>query len=106
MKPDIYYGTVLKTCRDFDIILVNNFIDRVTVTGNFSYVKGKSSKCTSSSVSATAYSASWKISNKSSSKSGNTATASATVLQYSGARPVNSVTRKVSLTCDVNGNLS
>ncbi|AKM35118.1 hypothetical protein PCN061_1606 [Escherichia coli PCN061] len=32
MKPDIYYGTVLKTCRDFDIILVNNFIDRVTVT--------------------------------------------------------------------------
>ncbi|MFA8121252.1 hypothetical protein ACEOBI_25615 [Escherichia coli] len=29
MKPDIYYGTVLKTCRDFDIILVNNFIDRV-----------------------------------------------------------------------------
>lgn len=35
MKPDIYYGTVLKTCRDFDIILVNNFIDRVTVTGNF-----------------------------------------------------------------------
>ena len=78
----------------------------VTVTVNFSYVKGKSSKCTSSSVSATAYSASWKISNKSSSKSGNTATASATVLQYSGARPVNSVTRKVSLTCDVNGNLS
>ena len=71
----------------------------VTVTGNFSYVKGKSSKCTSSSVS-------WKISNKSSSKSGNTATASATVLQYSGTRPVNSVTRKVSLTCDVNGILS
>ena len=78
----------------------------VTVTGNFSYVKGKSSKCTSSSVSAVSYSASWKISNKSSSKSGNTATASATVLQYSGTRPVNSVTRKVSLTCDVNGILS
>ncbi|EHX32260.1 hypothetical protein ECDEC12C_2455, partial [Escherichia coli DEC12C] len=35
MKPDVYYGTVLKTCRDFVIILVNNFIDRVTVTGNF-----------------------------------------------------------------------
>ena len=78
----------------------------VTVTGNFSYVKGKSSKCTSSSVSAVSYSASWKISNKSSSKSGNTATASTTVLQYSGTRPVNSVTRKVSLTCDVNGILS
>ncbi|EHW96926.1 hypothetical protein ECDEC10F_2467 [Escherichia coli DEC10F] len=36
MKSDVYYGTVLKTCRDFVIILVNNFIDRVTVTGNFS----------------------------------------------------------------------
>ncbi|EHX32510.1 hypothetical protein ECDEC12B_1602 [Escherichia coli DEC12B] len=35
MKSDVYYGTVLKTCRDFVIILVNNFIDRVTVTGNF-----------------------------------------------------------------------
>lgn len=78
----------------------------VTVTGNFSYVKGKSAKCTSSSVSAASYSASWKISNKSSSKSGNTATATAIALQYSGTKPVNSVTRKVSLTCDVNGHLS
>jgi hypothetical protein len=41
MKPDIYYGTVLKTCRDFDIILVNNFIDRVTVTGNFLFMSGE-----------------------------------------------------------------
>ncbi len=78
----------------------------VTVTGNFSYVKGKSSKCTSSSVSATAYSASWKITNKSSSKSGNTAIATATGTEYLQGKPIISRTKKVSLTCDVNGNLS
>lgn len=35
MKLDIYYGAVLKSCRDFVIILVNNFIDRITVAWNF-----------------------------------------------------------------------
>ena len=99
-----YYETTITTKEDTSSSGAKLW--SVTVTGNFSYVKGKSSKCTSSSVSAVSYSASWKISNKSSSKSGNTATASATVLQYSGTRPVNSVTRKVSLTCDVNGILS
>ena len=78
----------------------------VTVTGNFSYVKGKSSKCTSSSVSAASYSASWKISNKSSSKSRNTAIASATGSKYTGSTLISSHTLTVSLTCDVNGNLS
>lgn len=78
----------------------------VTVTGNFSYVKGKSAKCTSSSVSAASYSASWKISNKTSSKSGNTATATAIGSKYSGSTFIASYTRKVSLTCDVNGHLS
>ena len=68
----------------------------VTVTGNFSYIKGKSSKCTSSSVSATAYS----------SKSGNTAIATATGTEYLQGKPIISRTKKVSLTCDVNGNLS
>ena len=75
-------------------------------SGNFSYVKGKSSKCTSSSVSAASYSASWKISNKSSSKSRNTAIASATGSKYTGSTLISSHTLKVSLTCDVNGNLS
>ena len=72
----------------------------VTVTGNFSYIKGKSSKCTSS------YSASWKITNKSSSKSGNTAIATATGTEYLQGKPIISRTKKVSLTCDINGNLS
>lgn len=35
MRLDIYYGIVLKICWDFDIILVNNFIDWVIVIGNF-----------------------------------------------------------------------
>ncbi|EFZ66796.1 hypothetical protein ECOK1357_5276 [Escherichia coli OK1357] len=34
MKLDIYYGAVLKSCRDF-VILVNNFIDRITVAWDF-----------------------------------------------------------------------
>ncbi len=54
----------------------------VTVNGTFSYVKGKSSACTAASVTAVSKSSAWKIASKKASKSGSTATASATAKQY------------------------
>ena len=53
----------------------------VKVTGSFTYGNG-SAVCNSSSVTAESKNSNWKISNKSSGKSGNTATASATGKRY------------------------
>ena len=78
----------------------------VTVTGTFSYVKGKSSACTAASVTAASKSSIWKIASKKASKSGSTATASATAKQYKHGIFFQSMTKTVKLTCDKNGNLS
>jgi hypothetical protein len=53
----------------------------ITVNGNFSY-NGSSSKCTSSTISTTCPSKLWKLSSKSSGKSGATATASVVAKRY------------------------
>lgn len=78
----------------------------VTVNGTFSYVKGKSSACTAASVTAVSKASTWKISSKKASKSGSTATASATAKQYKNGIFFQSITKTVKLTCDKNGNLS
>ena len=78
----------------------------VTVNGSFSYVKGKSSKCTRSSVTTKVYSSSWKLSNKTSSKISNKAKAAATGTQYKGLTPIGSIRKNVTLTCSINGKLS
>lgn len=77
----------------------------VKVIGEFTYT-GSSSKCTSASVSAASYVSTWKVSNKSSSYSGNTAKASATGKLYFGNAVVDTVNKTVSLTCSANGDLS
>ena len=77
----------------------------VTVTGTFSYGNGTSS-CLSASCSATSYNSSWSVGNKKSSKSGNTAKASATGVHYVNGQSVESVTRIVTLTCSATGNFS
>lgn len=78
----------------------------VTIKASFSYIPGKSSKCTSASGSSSSKSSNWKVSSATSSKSGNTATATATGTQYRNSKPVGSITRSVTLTCDTYGNLS
>lgn len=78
----------------------------VTVRASFSYVTGKSSKCTSASGYSTSKSSSWKVSSATTSKSGNSATATATGTQYRNSKPVGSITRSVTLSCDTYGNLS
>lgn len=70
----------------------------VTVKGSFSYVKGSNSTCTNSSVSTAVYSSSWKITGSSSSKSGNTARATATGTHYIANIPLASITETVTLT--------
>lgn len=78
----------------------------VTVHGTFSYVKGVSSKCTKSTVTTTCPSSSWKITNSSATRSGNTATSKATAKKYVDGTAVDTITRSISLSCSKNGTLS
>ena len=78
----------------------------VKVTGTFTYEKGISSHCTKSVVSANSNNALWKISNKTCSKSGNTANASAKGTLYRGTTAIRSLTKSVSISCDKFGNIS
>ena len=77
----------------------------VSVTGTFTYT-GTSSKCTASSVKASSYVDTWKISNKSSSYKNNTATGSATAKLYYGPLPVTTINQTVTLSCNSKGDLS
>ena len=72
----------------------------VKVTGKFTY-NGSTSKCTSASASAVSNSSSWKITDKSSSRNGNEAKASATA-QRKGV----DYHRTVTLSCSKTGKLS
>ena len=84
----------------------NNIIWYVKVTGSFKYGNGTAS-CLSSNVSAGSNYSNWKISNKTSSKSGSTAKASATAKQYSASGVlINTISKSVTLTCDSNGKFS
>lgn len=76
----------------------------VKVTGSFTYT-GSSVWCTSASVSADSYSSYWGISNRSSSYSGNIATAKATGTRYFGNAVVERINETVNLSCSVNGSL-
>ena len=78
----------------------------VTVRASFSYVYGKSSTCTSVTGSSASSSVAWKVSSASSKKNGNTATASATGYHYTNGALVESLSRSVSLSCDIYGSLS
>lgn len=76
----------------------------VTVEGTFTYT-GSSSTCTKSVVSAGIYNTSWKIYSKSSSKSGNKASATATADLYAGGSYIDSMTEVVSLYCGSTGSV-
>ena len=77
----------------------------VKVTANFSF-NGSTSNCTSESVSAGSYTSTYKISSKSSGRSGNYGWARATADAYSGGSYISSMTRTVYIYCDENGNIS
>lgn len=77
----------------------------IIVKGTFSYT-GNSSTCTSSTVSANSYNSTWKIADKSATKSGNKASGTVTAKQYYLIVCIETMTKTVNLYCDKNGNLS
>lgn len=77
----------------------------VTVKGSFTF-NGKTSSCTSSTVTTSCPGAGWKITNSSANKSGATASASATAKKYIDGKCINTIARTVKLTCSKSGNLS
>lgn len=76
----------------------------VKVSGSFTYT-GSSVWCTGASVSADSYSSYWSVSNRSSSYSGNIATAKATGKRYYGNALIETVNKTVNLSCSVSGSL-
>lgn len=77
----------------------------VSVTGTFTYT-GQSCTCTAVSGTGTSYSSYWKVSNVTTSKSGNTATAKATGKKYLYGIQMQSHDVSVTLTCSNSGVLS
>lgn len=75
------------------------------LNGSFSYT-GSSATCTSSTCSVSIYSQGWYVISKNASKSGNTASANATMGESSGGVLANQVSASLTLRCDKNGNLS
>lgn len=78
---------------------------KATISGSFTY-NGSGATCTSSSVDVTIFDSDWYTISKSSSKSGNTASASVTMGEKRGGVTVTKVPVSLSLSCDKNGNLS
>lgn len=76
----------------------------VKVTGSFAYT-GSSVRCTSAYVDAGSYTSFWKITDRSSSRSGNIATARATGTHYYGNAILETINKSVNLSCSVDGSL-
>lgn len=75
------------------------------LNGSFSYT-GSSATCTSSTCSVSIYSQGWYVISKNASKSGNTASANATMGNRIDGGKVNQASASLTLRCDKNGNLS
>ena len=98
-------GTVTKS-KSYTCYTGDDAQWEITLNGTFTY-NGVTSTCTSSSCDVSIYnSTNWYVVSKSANKSGNTATATATI----GYRVLGITTRKdtydLTLTCDKNGNVS
>ena len=78
---------------------------QAVLTANFTYT-GSSSTCTSASCSVTIYDTSWYQAYKSTSHSGNTATAQLTMGHKILGVTVSKPSYTITLSCDANGNLS
>lgn len=77
----------------------------VKVTGTFTYGNG-SAKCTKSTVTAASKNSDWKITSKSSNKSANKASATATAKKYHLGVVIQTKSKTVTLTCSPTGNFS
>lgn len=77
----------------------------IRLQGTFSY-NGTSATCTNSACDVTVYADNWSVVTKSASKSGATASASATMARKVLGITVSKQSYELTLTCDKNGNLS
>lgn len=77
----------------------------MTIIASFKY-NGSSSSCTSSKVETKVYHSAWKITNKTSSHSKNTATAKVTAKLYNNSVVVQTKTKTLTLTCSKTGVIS
>lgn len=77
----------------------------VSITATFSY-DGTTSKCTSQVPSATAYASSWSIKSVTSSRSGNTATATAVATHTLTSGATTDITKSVTIRCSATGVVS
>lgn len=77
-----------------------------TLSASFSYVAGVSSTCTSASYSNSTYDSSWTFSDGSATESGNTAIGEGKYVKHILFVTVNTYNIYLTISCDVNGNLS
>lgn len=77
----------------------------VTLSASFTY-DGNSSSCTAANCSVNIYDSAWYVISKSTSRSGNTATANVTMGKKVLGVTTKTVPCTLTLSCDVNGNLS
>lgn len=82
-----------------------NVLWYVKVTGTFTYGNG-SAKCIKSVCTAETRNTEWTVSNKSSSKIGNKATATATGTHYINKKPIETIAKTVTLKCSPTGEFS
>ena len=94
-------GSKVRNHYDTEGILCWQFV----LNGSFSYT-GSSATCTSSTCSVSIYSQGWYVISKNASKSGNTASANATMGNRIDGGTVNQASASLTLRCDKNGNLS
>lgn len=95
-------GNKFVTCYDKD----NNLEWKYTLSAEFSVVEGVSATCTSATYSQTIYASGWSFSNGNATKSGNTAYGVGTFKRKVLFVTVETKIIDISISCDVNGNLS
>ncbi len=94
--------TVTKTKTTYYKNSSGNILWWVKITGTFTYGNG-TSKCIDAKGSAASQNKNWKVSNITDSKSGNTASATATGTQYLDGKVLTKLTKTVKLKCSATG---
>ena len=95
-------GSKTVSCKDSDGTVKWTYV----LTGEFSVVQGVSATCTSATYTQTIYDDEWSFSNGAATKSGNVAYGVGTFKQKFLFITIETANIDISITCDVNGNLS
>lgn len=121
IEDGFYYETTIMNSNNIFSTYATNYITKtkttklknadgdvmwsVSIKATFSY-DGNTSKCTSCTPSATSYASSWSIKNVTSSKSGNSATATGQATYTAPSGSSRNYTKSVTITCSATGVVS